>query len=208
VDPPSVTVIEDVDDHIRTYTIEEDERMALQLRALTVDCHAGSFWPISVERLREMHRRLFDGVRGHAGRCRAHAFGDEHLVFGPNRSVHRDDVESQLATAFSTLHRSVASFAENPDDPGYDRAALHVAVWAHAEVIRIHPFLDGNGRSSRLLMNAILVGLGVEPIAVEAVKHEYNEALNHYFRTRELNLLLDLMVQLAVGDGAAGGRST
>jgi Fic family protein len=22
-------------------------------------------------------------------------------------------------------------------------------VWAHAEVVRIHPFLDGNGRSSR-----------------------------------------------------------
>lgn len=73
---------------------------------------------------------------------------------------------------------------------------MHVAVWAHAEVVRIHPFLDGNGRSSRLLMNAILVRLGLRPIAVEAVKHEYNEALNHYFRERELERLVDLMLRL------------
>jgi len=45
-------------------------------------------------------------------------------------------------------------------------------------------------------MHAVLVGLGLLPIAVEAVKQEYNEALNHYFRSKELELLVDLMLQL------------
>jgi Fic family protein len=63
-------------------------------------------------------------------------------------------------------------------------------------VVRIHPFLDGNGRSSRLLMNAVLVGLGLSPIAVESVKQEYNEALNRYFRSKDLQTLIDLMLQL------------
>lgn len=50
--------------------------------------------------------------------------------------------------------------------------------------------------ASRLLMNAVLVGLGLLPIVVEAVKQEYNEALNHYFRSRDLQILVDLMLQL------------
>jgi fido (protein-threonine AMPylation protein) len=188
--------IEDVEDHVRKYTLAEDEQLARQLRSVTEDCHAGHLWPISIDQLRGMHRRLFDGVRDHAGRFRARAFGDEHLTYGPNRSVHRDDVLRELEKVFTGLDRSIQSFLAHPDDPGYERGAIHVAVWAHAEVVRIHPFLDGNGRSSRLLMNTILVGLGLSPIAVEAVKQEYNEALNHYFRTKELQVIVDLMLQL------------
>ena len=45
-------------------------------------------------------------------------------------------------------------------------------------------------------MNTVLVGLGLPPIAVEAVKQEYNEALNHYFRSKDLGILVDLMLQL------------
>jgi len=189
-------MIEDVEDHVRTYTEAEEERLARQLRAVVEDCHAGTLWPVSLDGLRDMHRRLFDGVRGHAGLCRARAFGDEHLTFGPNRSIHRDRVIEELEHLFEMLDRSVRSFEANPEAPDYERSAVHVAVWAHAEVVRIHPFLDGNGRSSRLLMNAVLVGLGLPPIAVEAVKQEYNEALNHYFRTKDLQVLVDLMLRM------------
>jgi len=105
-------------------------------------------------------------------------------------------VLSELERLFQMLDRSIQTFLANPDDPAYERGAVYVAVWAHAEVVRVHPFLDGNGRSSRLLMNAILVGLKLPPIAVEAVKQQYNEALNQYFRTKNLQVLVDLMLQL------------
>ena len=62
--------IEDVEDHVRTYTAAENERLALQLLSVTTDCHAGKLWPVSIDGLRSMHRCLFDGVRGHAGQFR------------------------------------------------------------------------------------------------------------------------------------------
>ena len=68
--------------------------------------------------------------------------------------------------------------------------------WTHAEVIRIHPFEDGNGRSSRLMMSHILIGLGMSPIPVEAAKDEYNEALNVYFASSNQMPLLDLFLRL------------
>jgi fido (protein-threonine AMPylation protein) len=189
-------MIEDVEDHVRTYTPKEDEQLAHQLRAVTEDCHAGRLWPVTLDVLLDIHRRLFAGVRGHAGRMRAYAFGDEHLTFGPNRSMHRDRVMTEVDAMFQQLERSIRSFHANPDATDYERSAIHVAIWAHAKVVQIHPFLDGNGRSSRLLMNAILVGLGLPPIAVEVVKQEYNEALNHYFRTSDLQPLIDLLLPL------------
>ncbi|OLN33082.1 filamentation induced by cAMP protein Fic [Desulfosporosinus metallidurans] len=30
---------------------------------------------------------------------------------------------------------------------------IELAAWTHAEFVKIHPFVDGNGRTSRLIMN-------------------------------------------------------
>jgi len=49
-----------------------------------------------------------------------------------------------------------------------ERLDLHpveFAALAHFELVKIHPFIDGNGRTSRLLMNLILMKYGY-PIAV------------------------------------------
>ena len=31
--------------------------------------------------------------------------------------------------------------------------AIELAAWTHAEFVKIHPFVDGNGRTSRMIMN-------------------------------------------------------
>jgi fido (protein-threonine AMPylation protein) len=46
---------------------------------------------------------------------------------------------------------------------------------AHAHFERIHPFLDGNGRTGRLLLNLVLVRLGYPPAII--YKRERNEYL-------------------------------
>lgn len=64
---------------------------------------------------------------------------------------------------------------------------IALAAWTHAEFVRIHPFIDGNGRTSRLLMNFQLMKNGYPAVAfpVES-KAEYFNALEHYALTREL----------------------
>lgn len=48
--------------------------------------------------------------------------------------------------------------------------ALHpirYAALAHYKLVHIHPFTDGNGRTSRLLMNLILMRNGYPPIIIQ-----------------------------------------
>ncbi len=50
------------------------------------------------------------------------------------------------------MYRQVKNFYA--DLPEKDAAnAIKLAAWTHAEFVRIHPFTDGNGRTSRLIMN-------------------------------------------------------
>ncbi len=126
-------------DPIRRYTPEEDERLAVQLRAITAQVYRAELSGRRAELalLQDLHLALFSGVRGHAGRIRQSGFGQEHLSFGPNRSAHRDHVRAMLEDIFERIRTSIASFDANPDDPAYERLGFRLAVWAHAEVIRI-----------------------------------------------------------------------
>ena len=54
------------------------------------------------------------------------------------------------------------------------------AAYLHDELVRIHPFIDGNGRTSRLLMNLYLLKRGYTPITLKGTseaKLEYYTAL-------------------------------
>ena len=55
------------------------------------------------------------------------------------------------------------------------------AAEAHARLVSIHPFRDGNGRVSRLVMNTILLQHGYLPVSIPPVfRHDYISALQSY----------------------------
>jgi len=62
--------------------------------------------------------------------------------------------------------------------------ALHpviVSAIAHYELVRIHPFLDGNGRTARLLATLILYLRGFDTKRFFALDEFYNDNLDRYY---------------------------
>lgn len=52
-----------------------------------------------------------------------------------------------------------------------------IAAFLHDELVRIHPFIDGNGRTSRLLMNLYLLRNG---FTLVALKGNNEEKISYY----------------------------
>lgn len=62
-----------------------------------------------------------------------------------------------------------------------DLNPIELAAWTHAEFVKIHPFVDGNGRTSRMLMNYQLMFFGFLPVSIDKeTRLEYFEALEAY----------------------------
>lgn len=57
---------------------------------------------------------------------------------------------------------------------------IEFAALAHYKLVSIHPFYDGNGRTSRLLMNLILMRAGFPPVSIKV------EDRFHYYETLEM----------------------
>ena len=53
------------------------------------------------------------------------------------------------------------------------------AALLHGELVKIHPFVDGNGRTSRLIMNMDLMSDGYVPVIIKKENRlKYYEALD------------------------------
>lgn len=61
------------------------------------------------------------------------------------------------------------------------KPAVHpvlLAAYAHRRLAEIHPFVDGNGRTARLLMNLVLVNAGYRVVSIPLIyRHSYYAAL-------------------------------
>lgn len=78
-----------------------------------------------------------------------------------------------------------------------DLNGIELAAWTHAEFVRIHPFLDGNGRTSRLLMNYQLMAKGFLPVSIaKEDRLEYYNALDKYAAQGELKEFTDMIAAL------------
>ncbi len=72
-----------------------------------------------------------------------------------------------------------------------------LAAWTHAEFVRIHPFIDGNGRTSRLMMNYQLMMNGFLPISIAKENRlEYYNVLEEYAVNGNLEQFSELIAIL------------
>lgn len=78
-----------------------------------------------------------------------------------------------------------------------DLNAIELAAWTHAEFVRIHPFVNGNGRTARMIMNYQLLAHGFLPISIAKENRlEYFDALEAYAVNGNLNPFADMIAEL------------
>ncbi len=77
-----------------------------------------------------------------------------------------------------------------------DDHPVKIAAMAHFKLVRIHPFVDGNGRTARLLMNLILLQHGY-PLAIikKETRKNYIDALEIASNTEDLSAFNSVVFQ-------------
>ncbi|XP_077863659.1 protein adenylyltransferase FICD-like, partial [Saccoglossus kowalevskii] len=119
---------------------------------------------ITVQDILDIHHRVLGNVDPlEAGRFRrTQVFVGSHVPAPP------DQVED-LVSDFSEWLNSEDNQELHP---------IEFAALVHYKLVYIHPFIDGNGRTSRLLMNLILMQAGFPPVTIKhELRHEYYEYL-------------------------------
>lgn len=133
--------------------------------------------PVSVRLIREIHERLLRGVRG-ANLTPGDLRTSQNWI-GPagctlNTATFVPPPPHEVATALGQLERFM-------HDDDIDLPLLIRIGLAHAQFQTIHPFLDGNGRTGRLLITFLLCENGVLRKPVLYLSHFFKKHRQRYY---------------------------
>jgi len=131
--------------------------------------------------IKSIHRLVLKGIQDD----NAGVYRKENVVIGgashrpPDHVIVPELMEqfiSKVENEWSTIHP-------------VERAAK-----VHAEFVKIHPFIDGNGRTSRLLMNYELMKAGFPPAVIKAIdRARYYDALDFAHTTDDHEPFIQLV---------------
>lgn len=113
-----------------------------------------------------------------------------------------------------SLMGELTAHANEPKN-GVSDIVRFVALF-HINFERIHPFLDGNGRTGRMVLNQHLVNYGMLPVSIEK-NSDYRQAFRLYERNRDTTKMEGVIakaelraievVRQLVGDRDDGGKT-
>ncbi len=161
---------------------------ARNLAAVTSDL-MGSAEPLSTQLILRWHGMLLTGIRDEAaGRFRR---AGEWVQVGGHVGANPEFVSGLVSAALRQYRADVPS------------SYLDAVARFHCEFEIIHPFVDGNGRIGRVLINKQLHDLGLPPVIVRARNRrtDYYPLLSRYAVTDDhtgMTRLLGLLLREAI----------
>jgi Fic family protein len=131
-----------------------------------VEALAAKAKPITEHNIRQIHALILRSIDDeNAGACRKGQVYITGSTYVPPTAIEVSPLMRELVAWINS--------AEATDLHPAERAAL-----AHFRLVHIHPFVDGNGRTARLLMNLILICEGYPPAVIRRERRlEYYDML-------------------------------
>ena len=128
-----------------------------------------------------------------------HAILTENIIVG---GIYRNEEVRISGAGFTPpagneMYMQIKNFYEDLKIKEKELNPIELAAWTHAEFVRIHPFVDGNGRTSRLIMNYQLLLNGYLPVSVAKENRlDYYNALEQYAVNGDLTVFADFVAEL------------
>lgn len=143
---------------------------------------------ISIKFILDIHKIVFKNSKNFAGEFRKR--GEEVVVRdGLGNIVHYGAPQSRIKGLLKEL---IGWYNKNKDK----YPALVLAVVVHNQFENIHPFLDGNGRVGRILLNNILIKNNLAPVnIVFKNRGEYYSTLQEYEKNHNIRPTIDLFIK-------------
>jgi fido (protein-threonine AMPylation protein) len=145
------------------------------------------------------HRLAFEEVfPDFAGRLRGPAprYLPINVTFGPFRTIPHEELPAAAANLFQVVDPALAELDDvNSSAHRADLAeqSLRVAAYIHGELVRIHPFVNGNGRIARMCLNYVAWRYGYRFVNFERLEPAYMDANRAWLERRDLDPFLDIL---------------
>ena len=164
----------------RKEAIRDTEREVLNynkaLQSLYSEVRSGKF-KLTVKDIENIQGQVVDGLMDNPAHCGAlrkvpvvirNPRQVDEIIFIPPDSK---DVKRLLSELLKFIQNNIGRV-----DP------IILAGIFHRQVVIIHPFIDGNGRTTRLLTTAILGKAGLDLFEIFSFENYYNRNITRYFK--------------------------
>lgn len=145
------------------------------------DCIAKKL-PLNEKIIKDLHAMLMNNifVGGVYRNVDVYISGAQHTPPSPNE-----------------MYRQIKEFYADFTLNGRKLNPIALAAWTHAEFVKIHPFPDGNGRTSRLIMNYQLLASGFPAVSIAKENRlEYFNTLEAYAVEGNLDPFSEMIANL------------
>ena len=94
--------------------------------------------------------------------------------------------------SFIKVYDRMKKYFETINSDDYD--VYYRIAFSHLQLMKVHPFLDGNGRLARIVLNCMLIRYGLKPVIIKYEdKDSYFEMLEDFKVNKNINPFIDYL---------------